>query len=105
MSMFDRVIIGIIVMLLLLNTVVNRIAINQRPTHAETIAICDSIIKANSNTIFDKKNAGRLESCLYTLIEIERGEAYAWELTPHLHWLADRNEQRIEEKNEKFKEE
>lgn len=77
----------------------------QRPTRAEVITICEELIKANSNTIFDKKNAGQLESCLYTLIEIERGEAHPWELEPHLHWLVDRNEQRIEEKNEKFREE
>ena len=72
----------------------------QRPSRAEVITICEELIKANSNTIFDKKNAGRLESCLYLLIEIERGEAYAWELDPHLHWLADRNEQRTEELND-----
>lgn len=101
--MGDKTIIAIMIIILLSNTLANHIAINQRPTYTEIIAIYDSLIKADSNTIFDKKNAGRLESCLYKLIEIERGEAYAWELEPYLHWLTDRNEQRIEEKNEKFK--
>ena len=101
-------------------TVINAVDITDRPTRAETIAICDticdSIIKANSNTIFDKKNVGKLENCLYTLIEIERNQIpiqslsniNVWKMRQrlelHLQWLKDRNEQRIEEAREKFKE-
>ena len=102
MSSFDKIFIVIMIIMLLSLIGVNVMSIQQRTTRFEVITICDSIVKADSNTIFDKKNAGRLESCLYKLIEIERGEAYAWELDPHLHWLAMRNEQRIEAKNEKF---
>lgn len=83
-------------------TIINAFDIDKRPTKAEVVTICEELIKADSNTIFDKKNAGRLESCLYKLIEIERGEAYPWELEPYLHWLVDRNEQRIEELNDKL---
>lgn len=100
MKLDDKIPIAIMIMILLSLICVNVMNIQQRPTRFETIAIYDSLIKANSNTIFDKKNAGRLESCLYKLIEIERGEAYAWELDPHLHWLVDRNEQRIEALND-----
>lgn len=86
----------------------NATDIAQRPTRAETITICKELIKANSNTIFDKKNSGILEECLLTLIEIEYNEIELTEakrkLKIQLQWLIDRNEQRIEEKNEKFKE-
>ena len=92
----------------------NAINIANRPTYAEAIAIYDSLTKADSNTIFDKKNVGKLENCLYTLIEIERNQIpiqslsniNVWKMRQrleiHLQWLIDRNAQRIEELNDKL---
>ena len=83
------------------NTIVNMC----QPTRAEVKAM----IKADTTSIFHINNAGILESCLYTLVEIEINDTFPSGLVDNLKnlqkWLADRNEQRIEEENEKFNDE
>lgn len=83
---------------------------DQRPTRAEIKAM----IKGNTTSIFHINNAGRLESCLYTLIDIEHiqiTKPQLWRLRlwklrrrleRHLRWLADREEQRQDAARDKF---
>ena len=75
----------------------------QHPTRFEVIAIYDSLIKADSNTIYDIQYAGRLER--YILIQglVLTGELPPEALYSEIQWFIDRNEQRIEEKNERFR--
>ncbi|GAH74514.1 unnamed protein product [marine sediment metagenome] len=91
----------------------NAVEIQKRPTTEEVKAM----IKGNTTSIFDKQTAGRLESCLYTLIEIEHIQITKpqlwrlklWKLRRrleiHLKWLAEREEQRQEMARDKFEEE
>lgn len=97
MNSLDKIFIVIMIIVL---SVLTGTQLKQRPTRAETIAICDSIIKANSNTIFDKKNAGRLER--YILIQglVLTGELELEALYLEIQWFIDRNEQRIEALND-----
>ena len=106
MKIDDKILIILMMVILLLLSGFNTMGMIQRPTREETIAIAESIIKVNSNTIFDKKNSSILEDCLLTLIEIEYNEIELTEakreLKIQLQWLIDRNEQRIEELNDEF---
>ena len=97
--MGDKIHITILILLLLSIIIVNKININQRPSRAEVITIYKELIKADTLTIFDKKNVGRLER--YILIQglVLTGELKPEALYPEIQWFIDRNEQRIEALN------
>ena len=106
MKIDDKILVILMMVILLLLSGFNTVGMIQRPTRDETTAIANSIVKANSTTIFDKKNSSILEDCLFTLIEIEYNEIELTEakrkLKIQLQWLIDRNAQRIEELNDKL---
>ena len=101
------------VLLLVCFCILLTIDINNRPTTKEVKTMIDS----DTTSIFHINNAGRLESCLYTLIEIEHIQITKpqlrrlrlWKLRRqleiHLRWLAEREEQRQDAARDKFEEE
>lgn len=76
--------------------------INNYPTRAEV----QSMIKGDTTSIFHINNAGRLQSCLYTLIMIELNEIEGLELKRelenHVKWMTAMEEQRQAMAREKF---
>lgn len=65
--------------------------LSKRPTYKEVIIfteyITDSIVLADSQTLFEKGVNGNLKSLLYLLVDIHRGEAYSWELDKYVYSL------------------
>ena len=105
MSMGDKIVIVTSLIILYLLVAVYGIKIDNCPTRAEVITICEELIKADSNTIFDIQYAGVVETYMLKQGLVLTGFLEPEELYPEIQWFIDRNEQRIEEKNEKFREE
>lgn len=101
MKLVDKIATAVIVAILFL-LIINNVRIHQRPTRAEVITICEELIEADTLSIFSKNYQTFIES--YTLVQalVLKGDLPVEELQPYIDWLVERNEMRIEEKNEKF---
>lgn len=98
----------LVMVCLLINTNLNRRKILDRPTYEEIVVytkyIADSIVKADTPSIFDRKVADRLRSLLIVLVEIQQGKPYMWKLAKHLMWLGNFEEERSKEAHRVFME-
>jgi len=92
---------NIIFILIGIGFILTGIILEQRPTKNEVITIYEELNKADSLTIFDKKNVGRLER--YILIQglVLTGELEPDALYPEIQYFIDRNKQRTGELNDK----
>ena len=103
MKLVDKIATAVVVAILFL-LIINNVRIHQRPTRAEVITICEELIKADSNTIFDIQYAGVVETYMLKQGLVLTGFLEPEELYPEIQWFIDRNEQRVEAAREKFKE-
>ncbi|MBA7470143.1 hypothetical protein ES707_05421 [subsurface metagenome] len=101
MKMYILIFILVIVFGIAINW--NAILINQRPTRIETIALIDSIIKADTLSIWDKEKQGIMISTFYKICQIMMGHAHRWELIPYLKKLAIWEDMREERARDKHK--
>jgi len=101
----DKILIIMMMVILLLLCGFNTVGISQRPTRSEV----EAMIKGNTTSIFHISNAGKLQSCLYTLILIELNEIEGVELRQrledHVKWMVAVEEQRQAMALDKFEEE
>ena len=88
--------------LIWINTMSNSIQIKKLSTQAEVITIVDSIIKADTLSIYSKNYQTFIES--YTLMQalVLKGDLPVEKLQPYIDWLLNREEMRQDEAREKF---
>ncbi len=102
MKIDDKILVILMMVILVLLCGFNTLGVSQRPTRSEV----NAMIEGDTLSIFHINNAGKLQSCLYTLIQIELNEIEGLELRQklenHVKWMVAMEEQRQAMERDKF---